>query len=107
MGLDRCGHCNHVRRAAAIRLNHPNIVDPITLIEQDHVTAMLMPRIIARDLGTLDADANPLRTLKYYREKGMLRASMVGRHLLYRRVELDRFLDLQTTGNSQNSNRRR
>lgn len=47
----------------------------------------------------LNDDKNPSRTLKYYREKGLLRATMVGRHLLYRRVELERFLELQTTGN--------
>lgn len=49
----------------------------------------------------LEADNNPSRTLKYYREKGLLRATTVGRHLLYRRVELDRFLKLQTAGNGQ------
>jgi len=47
----------------------------------------------------LEAAKNPARTLKYYREKGLLKATIVGRHLLYRRVELDRFLELQTVGN--------
>jgi len=47
----------------------------------------------------LEGDKNPLRTLKYYREKGLLRATTVGRHLLYRCIELDRFLELQTAGN--------
>ena len=47
----------------------------------------------------LDGDRNPARTLKYYREKGVLRATHVGRHLLYLRAELDRFLGLQTAGN--------
>jgi len=36
----------------------------------------------------LEEDRNPRRTLKYYREKGLLRATNVGRHLLYRRAEL-------------------
>jgi len=49
----------------------------------------------------LDGDKNASRTLKYYREKGLLRATTVGRHLLYRRVELDRFLELQTAGNGR------
>ena len=48
----------------------------------------------------LGASRNPARTLKYYREKGLLRATVVGRHLLYRRVELERFLELKTTGNN-------
>jgi len=44
----------------------------------------------------LDGDANPSRTLKYYREKGLIRATYVGRHLRYRRVELELFLGRQT-----------
>jgi len=47
----------------------------------------------------IEADKNPRRTLKYYREKGLLRATNVGRHLFYRRTELERFLELQTVGN--------
>jgi len=35
----------------------------------------------------------------YYRERGLLKATTIGRHLLYRRVELDRFLERQTAGN--------
>ncbi len=46
----------------------------------------------------LDGDRNPARTLKYYREKGLLKATTIGRHLLYRCVELDNFLELQTAG---------
>ncbi len=47
----------------------------------------------------LDGGRNPARTLKYYREKGLLKATNVGRHLLYRRAELDKFLQFQTDGN--------
>lgn len=54
----------------------------------------------------LDADRNPKRTLKYYREKGLLRATMVGRHLYYRRVELDAFLERQTAGQNLDARRR-
>lgn len=53
----------------------------------------------------IERDRHPSRTLKYYREKGLLRATNVGRHLFYRRVELDRFLELQTVGNN-GTNRR-
>lgn len=49
----------------------------------------------------LEGDRKPGRTLKYYREKGLLRGTIVGRHLLYRRVELDRFLELQTVGDTE------
>jgi hypothetical protein len=49
----------------------------------------------------LSADRNPARTLRYYREKGLLRATTVGRHLLYRRVELEAFLARLTTGEAR------
>ena len=39
---------------------------------------------------------NPSRTLRYYREKGVLRGTKVGRRLCYLIIELDRFLQLQT-----------
>lgn len=61
------------------------------------------PEVLTEEEATrylrLDGDRNPARTLKYYREKGVLRATHVGRHLLYLRAELDRFLGLQTAGN--------
>ncbi len=44
----------------------------------------------------IDGPGNPRLTLRYYREKGVLRPSRVGRRLRYRRVELDRFLGLVT-----------
>jgi len=40
----------------------------------------------------LDGPSKPALTLRYYREKGLLRATRVGRRLRYRRVELDRLL---------------
>ncbi len=49
----------------------------------------------------LDGAPNPSRTLKYYRERGVLRATSIGRRLLYRRVELDGFIERQTAGNGR------
>lgn len=43
----------------------------------------------------LDGDKNPSRTLQYYRERGLLRATQVGRHLLYRRIELERLTEVK------------
>ncbi len=51
----------------------------------------------------LDGTSNPSRTLKYYRERGLLRSTVVGRRSLYRRVELERFLDRQTLANREDS----
>jgi hypothetical protein len=39
---------------------------------------------------------NPAITLKYYRKKGLLRATQVGKCIRYRRVELERLLDRLT-----------
>ena len=40
---------------------------------------------------------NPSNTLQYYRDKGLLRATRVGKRLRYQRKELLRFLDELTT----------
>jgi hypothetical protein len=37
-----------------------------------------------------------LRTLKYWRDRGELRATKYARHVWYRRAELDRFLTVKT-----------
>ena len=47
----------------------------------------------------VDGPAKPELTLRYYREKGLLQATRVGRRLRYRRVELDRLLENLTGAN--------
>ena len=42
---------------------------------------------------------DPAGTLAYYRKKGLLRGTQVGKAVRYRRVELDRLLDRLTEGN--------
>jgi hypothetical protein len=42
---------------------------------------------------------DPAGTLAYYRRRGMLRGTQVGKCVRYRRVELERFLDLLTEKN--------
>lgn len=49
-----------------------------------------------------DGPTKPEDTLRYYREKGLLHGTQVGKRLLYRRVELERFLDKQTKNASNN-----
>ena len=43
----------------------------------------------------------PELTLRRYRELGLLRGTRVGRRILYRRVELDRFLAKQTENGAE------
>ena len=42
---------------------------------------------------------DPARTLRYYRERGLLRATQVGRRVRYRRIELERLLERLTEVN--------
>jgi hypothetical protein len=37
-----------------------------------------------------------LRTLTYWRQKGLLKATKFARHIWFRRAELDRFLEVKT-----------
>lgn len=39
---------------------------------------------------------NPLNTLKYYREKGLLKGTYIGNHLFYTKQELDKFIERMT-----------
>lgn len=41
----------------------------------------------------------PVNTLKYYRQKGLLKATQVGKCIRYRRIELERLLDKLTENN--------
>ena len=42
---------------------------------------------------------DPASTLRYYRKKGLLRATQVGKCIRYRRIELERLLDRLTENN--------
>ena len=48
----------------------------------------------------IEGPKNPGEALRYYREKGLLRATRVGRKLRYRRVELESFLEQLTERSS-------
>ena len=49
-----------------------------------------------------DGPANPKKTLKYYRDEGMLRGTRVGHKYFYQRKELLEFLDRATERSNQN-----
>ena len=49
-------------------------------------------------LDEIDID-DPASTLRYYRKKGILRATQVGKCIRYRRIELDAFLERLTDSN--------
>ncbi|MHC4332003.1 MAG: helix-turn-helix domain-containing protein [Planctomycetota bacterium] len=42
---------------------------------------------------------DPANTLRYYRKKGLLRATQVGKCIRYRRIELEKLLDRLTEAN--------
>lgn len=41
-------------------------------------------------------NADPAKTLQYYRDKKILKATKIGKNLLYSRKELDRFVEILT-----------
>ena len=49
-------------------------------------------------LDEVDVD-DPASTLRYYRKKGLLRATQVGKCIRYRRIELEKLLDRLTEVN--------
>ncbi len=49
-------------------------------------------------LDNIDVD-DPSNTLRYYRKKGLLRATQVGKCIRYRRIELERCLEKLTETN--------
>ncbi len=49
-------------------------------------------------LDAIDVE-DPANTLRYYRKKGLLRATQVGKCIRYRRVELEKLLDRLTEAN--------
>jgi len=44
----------------------------------------------------VDGPSNPQKTLRYYREQGLLKATRIGKRLRYQRKELLNFLDKLT-----------
>ena len=52
----------------------------------------------------LDKENNPTRTLKYYRDKGQLRAVKIGTNLLYPKQELFDFIQVATEWFNRNKN---
>ena len=49
-------------------------------------------------LDSIDIE-EPANTLRYYRKKGLLRATQVGKCIRYRRIELEKLLDRLTENN--------
>ena len=52
----------------------------------------------------LESENNPTRTLKYYRDKGQLRAVKIGVNLLYPKWEVLNFIQIATDWFNRNKN---
>lgn len=64
-------------------------------------TGTPVPEVLTEEelisLLRLDADGgNAALTIRYYRDKGLLRGTRIGKHLRYTRTEVLRFLEEQT-----------
>ena len=68
----------------------------------------IMPELLTEQEASiflrLDKEKNPLRTLKYYREKGQLRAVKIGVNLLYPKWEVLNFIQIATDWFNRNKN---
>jgi hypothetical protein len=68
----------------------------------------IMPELLTEQEAVLflrlDKENNPTRTLKYYRDKGQLRAVKIGTSLLYPKQELLSFIDVATEWFNRNKN---
>ncbi|MDP7304417.1 MAG: helix-turn-helix domain-containing protein [Pirellulaceae bacterium] len=63
---------------------------PDLLTEEEAIRYLRLDHVGIKDRGS---------TLSYYRKKGLLRATQVGKCIRYRRIELDRLLDRLTEAN--------
>jgi hypothetical protein len=63
---------------------------PDVLTEQEAIKYLRLNEINIKD---------PAGTLAYYRRRGLLRGTQIGKCVRYRRVELERFLELLTESN--------
>lgn len=63
---------------------------PELLTEQEAIRFLRLDSVKIED---------PANTLKYYRQKGFLRATQVGKCIRFRRVELEKLLDKLTDAN--------
>ena len=68
----------------------------------------IMPELLTEQEAVvflrLDTENNPTRTLKYYRDKGQLRAVKIGANLLYPKQELLNFIQIATEWFNRNKN---
>ena len=68
----------------------------------------IMPELLTEQEAILflrlDTENNPSRTLKYYRDKGQLRAVKIGTNLLYPKSELLNFIKIATDWYNRNKN---
>ena len=68
----------------------------------------IMPELLTEQEAViflrLDTENNPKRTLKYYRDKGQLRAVKIGTNLLYPKKELLSFIQAATGWFNRNKN---
>ena len=68
----------------------------------------IMPELLTEDetyvFLRIEKENNPSRTLKYYRDKGQLRAVKIGTNLLYPKQELLNFIKVATDWYNRNKN---
>jgi hypothetical protein len=97
--LENNGRSLPVRSTASIEVMTPVVLPdgnggftpcPELLTEEEAIRYLRLDGIDIED---------PANTLRYYRKKGLLQATQVGKCIRYRRIELERLLDKLTESN--------
>ena len=82
--------------------------DSLTIPTAYMPNGSIMPELLTEQEAViflrLEEDNNPKRTLKYYRDKGQLRAVKIGTNLLYPKQELLNFVYIATAWFNRNKN---
>lgn len=76
--------------SATILPGDPVLPCPELLTEDEAIRYLRLDRIDVHD---------PAGTMRYYRKKGLLHGTQVGKCVRYRRIELERFLERLTDSN--------
>ena len=84
--------------------NNTIYIGPIYFSDGTPVPELLTEQEVIKFLRLdINGPRHPNLTLQYYRDKGLLKATRVGKKLRYQKTELLRFLDLLTEATNKKS----
>lgn len=88
--------CRTANSPLSIAVGHENRWPNRPAVFGELMTPIEAAQYLRLDETGTHTPASAVRTLNYWRDKRLLKATKFARHVWYRRVELDRFLELKT-----------